>query len=113
MKHLLAGAALAALCTTHVWAQSFEGGDKVVPEVGLTAKEYQCLGFGGGADPIAKCGIPAERVARAMDWLINFYHNPNAAPGLTPWVEAHCKAVPAIPRNKWVCSYNGVTREYN
>lgn len=107
MKHLLTGAVL-VLCTTPAWAQS---GD-VIPEVGLTAKEYQCLGFGGGPDPIAKCGIPAERVPRAMDWLIQFYHNPNAAPGLTPWVEAHCKAEPAIPRNKWVCSYNGVTREY-
>ena len=64
-------------------------------------------------DPIAKCGIPASRVPQAMDLLMDKYQTPiSGQRGAPSWVEGHCEAKPAIPRNKWVCTYNGVTREY-
>lgn len=109
MKHLLAATAL-ALCATNAWAQSYQAGDKVIPEVGLTAAEYNCLLR--TADPISACHIPAPRVARAMDQLLTFYRSPTATASVRTWVETHCKAVPAIPRNKWVCTEGDVTQEY-
>lgn len=109
MKHLLAATALVASATTAA-AQSYEAGDKVIPALGVTANEYNCLLR--RADPITSCNIPADRVARAMDQLLTFYRSPTATASVRTWVETHCKAVPAIPRNKWVCTEGDVTQEY-
>jgi len=81
---------------------------------GLTLGEYDCvMRANEAADPIGQCHVPAERVGGAMDFIVQELYAPVRGVRLaTSWVESHCKAVPAIPNNKWVCTYGGVTREY-
>jgi hypothetical protein len=99
------------------------------PYWGLTANEKSCL-FGAAGndhqadfqrrtspgataplipDPIDKCNIPADRVPKAMDLLIKRYVENRDAP---TWIKAHCHDEAATPRNKWICGYGDVTREY-
>jgi hypothetical protein len=67
-------------------------------------------------EPIRDCHVPREQTAAAMNWLMEWYNAPrNSAGGA--WVNAHCIAEPLgnvgyNPRNKLVCTENGVTLEY-
>ena len=80
---------------------------------GLTEDETSCLrakasdGFGTIPHPeaISECQITFERTAAAMDWMMTLYTDRANRAGLVgkAWVDRHCRAEPAIPRNKWVC----------
>jgi hypothetical protein len=59
-------------------------------------------------DPIKACDVPDDNIPAAMDYLVWS----STRGSMTTWVENNCKAEAAIPRNKWVCTYNDVTREY-
>lgn len=104
MKRLALAAALLVAAATPTWA----GG---LLYNGLTEQETTCLGnkasdgFGKIEHPeaIGECRIPFERTTAAMDWMMQLYNGNHHSFVAQPWVEKHCRAEPAIPRNKWVC----------
>lgn len=90
----------------------------VVPTVaatGIPVDEFECLTkvttITQSPDPISDCQVPDKRIPQVMDQLVkwyNFRHERAVA-----WVQDHCIAQAAIPRNKWVCTVGDVTREYD
>jgi hypothetical protein len=113
MKTALLAAALLMGAAGPAWAE------RVNSYYGLTDSEMSCLREGSHTYPrvIVHCEVPPQRVAAAMDWLMTIYAN-NNHPAM-PWIDEHCEAKPAIPRNKWVCTDAAeaqggdlVTREY-
>lgn len=125
MRRLLMTAAV-ALCAAAAPAIA----DEVDPNWGITGTELNCLHGNFGADlqyhigldvgrqlgkqspdPIAECNVAEERVAAAMDALIDDYNSNDQR--TSTWVASHCHAEPAIPRNKWVCTEGDVVREYH
>jgi len=62
-------------------------------------------------DPIAACHVTIDSVPDAMDAIMQLYTFFHGRREIT-WVTEHCHAEVAMPRNKWVCTYNGVTQEY-
>jgi hypothetical protein len=118
---LLAGTAIPASAHT-IWpslsgmrALLDAGVTRCLDDEALADHIWQKFGDRGGSqshqspDPILICHVPADLYEAAMDHLIFRYTDSGGAP---TWVESYCEAEAAIPRNKWVCTYNDVTREY-
>jgi hypothetical protein len=82
---------------------------------GLTDSETLCLYVNGPIftdhDLIQTCNVPEERYGKAMDLLILRYRK-SGRNGI-PWVDDHCHAETAMPRNKWVCTEGDVTWEWH
>jgi len=80
----------------------------------LNDPERQCIFKKVVHDPnvIASCNISRERTWAAMDGIMGIYIAQHGYM-TPPWINDHCHAVAAIPRNKWVCNDNQIERTYN
>jgi TonB family protein len=61
-------------------------------------------------DPIKDCNVPHGRWGAAMNQMMNVYRRGHGDD--STWIEEHCHAEPAIPRNKWVCKEEDMTWEW-
>jgi hypothetical protein len=58
-------------------------------------------------DPIKLCNVARERWGAAMDQIVYLYHH---TPGNdSTWINEHCRAEVAVPRNKWICNEEDLT----
>jgi hypothetical protein len=63
-------------------------------------------------DPIHVCNVPRERWGKAMNEIM-FVYRPGSNIEHSTWIDEHCHAKPAIPRNKWVCVEDDLTWEWD